>query len=117
MKLDQKNIQILERLAAGTATVDSFQAFLSRTSAYNRARRLEKKGLIRRDGKLRLMCEAAPLAWVAENAGGYASSGQGPILDIVPRELHQRVPLYIGCRDTVLWIEKQLTGGDGEAGV
>jgi fructose-1,6-bisphosphatase I len=59
-------------------------------------------------GKLRLMCEAAPLALVAENAGGYASDGHGPILDVVPDQLHMRVPLYIGSRDDVLWIEKML---------
>ncbi len=60
-------------------------------------------------GKLRLMCEAAPLAYIAENAGGYASDGDRNILDITPTTLHQRVPLYIGSRDDVLWIEKMIT--------
>ncbi len=60
-------------------------------------------------GKLRLMCEAAPLAFIAENAGGYASDGSGPILDVEPTELHMRVPLYIGSREDVLWIEKELS--------
>ncbi len=60
-------------------------------------------------GKLRLMCEAAPLAYIAENAGGYASNGTQNILDITPTELHQRVPLYIGSRDDVLWIEKMIS--------
>ncbi|MFT5234258.1 MAG: fructose-1,6-bisphosphatase I [Candidatus Krumholzibacteriia bacterium] len=60
------------------------------------------------DGKLRLMCEAAPLAYIVENAGGYASDGQGSILDITPKTLHERVPLYIGSRDDVLWIEQAL---------
>lgn len=59
-------------------------------------------------GKLRLMCEAAPLAMVAEAAGGYASDGRRPILDIVPEDLHMRVPLYIGSRGDVLWVEKML---------
>jgi fructose-1,6-bisphosphatase I len=62
-------------------------------------------------GKLRLMCEAAPLALVAENAGGYASDGHGPILDITPEQLHMRVPLYIGSRGDVMWIEKMIGGG------
>lgn len=62
-------------------------------------------------GKLRLMCEAAPLALVAENAGGYASNGYGPILDITPDQLHMRVPLYIGSRGDVMWIEKMIGGG------
>ena len=41
-------------------------------------------------GKLRLMVEANPLAFVVQEAGGYASDGYGPILDIEPSELHQR---------------------------
>ena len=61
-------------------------------------------------GKLRLLCEAAPLAMVVENSGGYASNGEVSILDVVPDKLHMRVPLYIGSRDTVLWIEKVLSG-------
>lgn len=61
------------------------------------------------EGKLRLMCEAAPLAYIVENAGGYASDGNQSILDITPGKLHQRVPLYIGSREDVLWIEKMLS--------
>jgi fructose-1,6-bisphosphatase I len=49
-------------------------------------------------GKLRLLYEAAPLAFLARAAGGDASTGTQPILDIVPSELHQRVPLYIGSK-------------------
>lgn len=52
-------------------------------------------------GKLRLVYEAAPLAFLAEQAGGYASDGQRRILDIQPERLHQRVPLYIGSRSLV----------------
>jgi fructose-1,6-bisphosphatase I len=52
-------------------------------------------------GKLRLLYEAAPLAFIAEQAGGYASDGTGPILDLQPSALHQRTPLYIGNRDLV----------------
>lgn len=52
-------------------------------------------------GKLRLMYEAAPLAFVAEAAGGRASNGLQPILDIVPTSLHQRVPLLIGSAEDV----------------
>ncbi len=64
------------------------------------------------EGKLRLMCEAAPLAMIAEQAGGYASDGRRPILEIVPDHIHMRVPLYIGSRGDVMWIEKMI--GDGE---
>ncbi|HPC46753.1 MAG TPA: class 1 fructose-bisphosphatase [Deltaproteobacteria bacterium] len=52
-------------------------------------------------GKLRLLYEANPLAFIAEQAGGYASTGYEPILDITPTSLHQRVPLIIGSRDDV----------------
>ncbi len=52
-------------------------------------------------GKLRLLYEAAPLAFIAEQAGGYASDGFGSIMDIQPEELHQRTPLYIGNRPLV----------------
>ena len=53
------------------------------------------------NGKLRLLYEAAPLAFLIEQAGGYASDGRGPILDVNPETIHQRVPLYIGNRKLV----------------
>ena len=53
------------------------------------------------DGKLRLMYEANPLGFVAEQAGGAASSGSQRILDIQPEKLHQRVPLMLGPTDVV----------------
>ncbi|MDO8956856.1 MAG: class 1 fructose-bisphosphatase [Deltaproteobacteria bacterium] len=52
-------------------------------------------------GKLRLMCEAAPLAMIVEAAGGMATDGKMRILDIEPQELHQRVPLFIGSKKDV----------------
>ena len=57
-------------------------------------------------GKLRILYEANPLAFIAEQAGGYASTGYEPILDIQPTGLHQRVPLIIGSRDDVLEYEQ-----------
>lgn len=48
------------------------------------------------EGKLRLLYEAAPLAFLVTQAGGYASNGYQDILDITPENLHQRVPLFIG---------------------
>lgn len=53
------------------------------------------------DGKLRLTYEAIPLAYIAEQAGGSASNGSKPILDILPDSLHQRTALYIGNRKMV----------------
>ncbi|GAB6035994.1 class 1 fructose-bisphosphatase [Fundidesulfovibrio butyratiphilus] len=52
-------------------------------------------------GKLRLMCEANPLAFLCEQAGGAASDGETRILDIEPSELHQRVPLFLGSKKDV----------------
>lgn len=56
-------------------------------------------------GKLRLMCEANPLAMIVEQAGGMATDGRKRILDIQPTELHQRVPLVIGSRKDVLKVK------------
>jgi len=64
-------------------------------------------------GKLRLLYEAAPLAFIAEQAGGYASDGNGPILDIEPTSLHQRTPLFIGNRELVEKVEELIRGLDG----
>jgi len=61
-------------------------------------------------GKLRLMVEANPLAMVVKEAGGYASDGHSPILEIQPNELHQRVPLYIGSRKDVELAEEFISG-------
>ena len=61
-------------------------------------------------GKLRLLYEIAPLAFLAEQAGGAASDGQNRILDIQPTELHQRVPVFIGNRDLVELAESFLRG-------
>lgn len=52
-------------------------------------------------GKLRLLYEAAPMAFIAEQAGGSATDGLNRILDIVPTSLHQRTPLVIGAREDV----------------
>lgn len=66
------------------------------------------------EGKLRLLYEAAPLAFLAEQAGGYASNGCQPILDIQPTGLHQRTPLYIGNRDLVEKAEEYIRTYDGD---
>jgi len=63
-------------------------------------------------GKLRLLYEAAPLAFIAEQAGGYASSGTENILDITPVSLHQRIPLFIGNRDLVRRAEEYIQNYD-----
>lgn len=56
-------------------------------------------------GKLRLLYECNPLAWLVEQAGGKASDGARRILDLQPTELHQRTPYYIGSRAMVEKVE------------
>src|SRR6185436_17236914 len=53
------------------------------------------------DGKLRLLYEANPFALIFEAAGGVATSGRQRILDIVPKKLHERVPLILGSKGDV----------------
>ena len=55
----------------------------------------------RKEGRLRLMYEANPLGYVAEQAGGAASTGYERIMDVIPKELHQRTPLILGNKDVV----------------
>ena len=52
-------------------------------------------------GKLRLQYECNPMAFIMEVAGGMAESGNGPVLDIQPTELHQRTPIFIGSKKMV----------------
>lgn len=58
-----------------------------------------------RAGRLRLLYEANPVAFVVEQAGGAASTGRGRILDVTPESLHQRVPLIFGSRSEIERIE------------
>lgn len=51
-----------------------------------------------RDGRLRLIYEANPIAWVIEQAGGAASTGRERLLEVTPTSLHQRVPIIAGSR-------------------
>ena len=53
------------------------------------------------DGKLRLLYECSPLAFIVEHAGGRASDGCKRILDIVPSSLHQKTPFFIGSEEDV----------------
>ena len=56
-------------------------------------------------GKLRLLYECSPLAWIAEQAGGKAVDDCGRILDKVPAWLHERTPYYVGTRHLVEALE------------
>ena len=61
-------------------------------------------------GKLRVLYEAAPLAFIAERAGGAASNGERRIMDIVPESLHERTPLFLGSPDDVRECEEFVQG-------
>lgn len=62
------------------------------------------------DGKLRLMYECNPLAYIVENAGGAASNGYQRLLDVKPVSLHQHSPLFIGSVEDVRIAEEFLAG-------
>ena len=59
-------------------------------------------------GKLRLLYECAPMAFIAEQAGGAATDGLRRILDIIPQQLHERTPLVIGSKQDVDWVSEVL---------
>lgn len=60
------------------------------------------------NGKLRLLYECNPIAFIAEQAGGMATNGVGRILDIKPENIHQRVPFYTGTKEMVQKVENFL---------
>ena len=62
------------------------------------------------EGKLRLLYEANPMAFVIEQAGGKASTGTSRIMEVEPKQLHQRVPLIIGSRLDVERAEAYIQG-------
>jgi len=65
-------------------------------------------------GRLRLMYEANPMAFIVEQAGGAASTGSGRILEVQPEALHQRVPVILGSREEVERVEayhREAAGG------
>jgi len=52
-------------------------------------------------GKLRLLYECNPMAYIIENAGGIASNGKIPVLDIQPQTIHERAPIFLGSKEDV----------------
>jgi len=57
-------------------------------------------------GKLRLLFELSPMAYLIEQAGGAASDGRRPILDLQPQQIHERSPVFIGCKEDVALAEE-----------
>jgi fructose-1,6-bisphosphatase I len=68
------------------------------------------------NGKLRLMYEANPMALLAEQAGGLATDGRTRILDKIPRQLHERTPLFIGSREEVENVQRFIDGQGAPTG-
>ncbi len=89
---------VISQRYVGSLVADFHRTLLSGGVFYYPANR---KDQVRAHGKLRLLYEAAPFAFLAEQAGGYASDGRQRILDIQPTSLHQRTPLFIGNRELV----------------
>lgn len=106
-KWDEPARRLSDRLRAGTVGEMKTSRYVgSLVSDFHRT--LVKGGLFcypgekeKPEGKIRVLYEAAPLAFVAERAGGAASDGRRRILEVVPREVHQRTPIFIGGRDDV----------------
>jgi fructose-1,6-bisphosphatase I len=62
------------------------------------------------EGKLRLMYECNPMAFIFEHAGGRASNGKQRILEIQPTSLHQHTPVFLGSEEDVKTCEEFLQG-------
>ena len=59
-----------------------------------------------KDGKIRLLYESIPMAYIMEKAGGASSNGQHSILKIQPQSIHQRSPVFLGYKEEIEKIEK-----------
>lgn len=59
-----------------------------------------------KSGKLRLLYECFPMAHIVEHAGGYASTGNSAILEVIPESIHARSPIILGSKDDVLEFER-----------
>ena len=70
-------------------------------------------------GKLRLLYEAFPMAFLTEQAGGIATTGTQRILDIVPKSIHERCPVFLGSRedvqDLMKFYEAEKANGEAKA--
>lgn len=61
-------------------------------------------------GKLRLIYECFPMSFIVEAAGGISSTGEGRLLSIEPEELHQKIPIYIGCKRDLFEVKQKRFG-------
>ncbi len=73
----------------------------------------DSKDPLKPHGKLRLLYECAPMAFLIERAGGAASTGRGRVLEVEPEALHQRVPFFAGSVENVREAERFIAEHDG----
>lgn len=66
-------------------------------------------------GRLRLLYEVNPIAFIVEQAGGAGSSGSGRLLDIEPSSIHQRVPMIFGSRHEIVRVERYFDDSNSHA--
>ncbi len=114
-KWDDKTVEMVRRFRCGEAEcgkrsaryigalVSDFHRTMIKGGIYMYPGEVEKP-----QGKLRLLYECAPLALVARQAGGDATDGRTPILDLMPSQLHERTPLFIGSRGDVAEVGRLL---------
>lgn len=67
-----------------------------------------------KDGKLRMLYEAFPMAFLTEQAGGVATTGTQRILDVIPKNIHGRCPVFLGSKEDVEDLKKFYDAYDGE---
>lgn len=67
-----------------------------------------------KDGKLRMLYEAFPMAFLTEQAGGLATTGTQRILDVIPTNIHGRCPVFLGSKNDVEDVMKFYAEYDGE---
>ncbi len=65
-------------------------------------------------GHIRLMFESNPMAFIIGQAGGRGSDGKGNILDLKPKGIHQRTPIFLGSKSDIRLIEKLMKGENNE---
>ena len=61
---------------------------------------------VNKTGKLRLLYEGAPMSFIMEQAGGLSTTGTERVMELVPQEVHQRVPIIMGSRNLIEEVEQ-----------
>ena len=101
----EENGEVYSLRYVGSLVADFHRNLLSGGIFYYPADRIDTK---KPEGKLRLLYESLPLAFLMQQAGGYASNGEQDIMEIQPKTLHQRSPLFIGNLDLVQKAEEYI---------